>query len=500
MRYLLDLRALTAHLPHIGGDFSVSYNQLAGVLILFLLPGIFTWRQVQSRAGRYLAGAALALMSFTLLMTQSRNGLLSLALGVMGGLLWQKGRFRLLFLFFALLLLLPLLLGSLPVIQELLYLPLDWLDQATKAGPAPDQSWLARLEIWASAIRLMGDYPVLGSGLYEFERASWANYGYRTLQPDFAFSHAHNLWLHTGAGLGWPGWLATVLLWLAVFYHLARATQAAPPGARRVGVALGAAVCGYLTFNTFDILAPEQSAGLSVWLLLALVTTYVHLHGPDPAEARGWWRIHLAPLLLLVILLPWLPRNLAHLQLDRARLADSPRALPPLSELAGADHRRRGLWYALQGDELAAVEMWRKDPGALTFLHGQGLRTYFRKADPEAALDWYARALALDPTAAAVYYWQGRAYEQLNRDRAALRSFRQAVDHGPGVMHFGRNLQALAWERRGRLLAGQGEWQQAATAFRAALSLEPHIRDYRQQLEDVQRALSESETSQVESR
>ena len=495
-RYLLDLQALTGRLPHLGGGFSINHNQLAGALVLLLLPGIFSWRRVRSQTYRALLGAALLLMMVVLLLTQSRNGILSLALGLVGGLLWQRGRFRLLLALFLLLLLLPLLVGALPPeIGQPFGRSLDALDGGSKAGPAADQSWLARLEMWSAAIRLLGDYPVLGAGLYTFESTSRANEIYHSIRPDIAFSHAHNLWLQTGAGLGWPGWLAAVLLWSAVLVNLARATRAAPRSARWPGVALAASLCGYFTFNTFDVLALEQRAGLLVWLLLALVGVFVRHHSSRPLPARNR-HLHLAPLLLLLFLLPWLPRNLANLQLDRARLANWPDQLPADTSLATGDYRRLGLLRALQGREKAALQTWQLDPQAIPFLEKQGLRAYFQEEDAAAALQWYGWALVLDPAAATVYYWQGEAYDQLGWREEALRSFRRAVVHGQGQTLFGRKLPALAWEQQGRILARSGEWQAAGAAFATALALEPEVGDYRQQLEEIQQALAEREAQQ----
>ena len=51
---------------------------------------------------------AILLMLLALLLTQSRNGLLSLALGVVAGLLWRRARFRLLVVLVVLLLVSPL--------------------------------------------------------------------------------------------------------------------------------------------------------------------------------------------------------------------------------------------------------------------------------------------------------------------------------------------------------------------------------------------------------
>lgn len=493
-RFLLDVQFVTARLPHLCGDFTMHHNPLAGALVLLGLPGIFAWRRAPSRGGRQLLAVALGLVLLALALTQSRNALLSLIVGLAGGLLWQRGRFRWLVVLYAILLVVPLVLGLLPgTAHQSLYASLGWLDGSSKGGPATDQSWPARLEMWRAALHLLRDYPALGAGLFQFEAVSRANEVYPSIRPDLSFSHAHNLWLQSGAGLGWPGWLAAALLWLAVLYHLGRATEAASPHVRWAGSALGAALVGYLTFNTFDLLALEQRAGLLVWLLLALIAAFVHAYTPVPAGSL-WRCLPLAPLALLLCLLPWLPRNLAHLQMDRVRLADGPYSLPAATALARAalareDYRRLGLLHALQGQEEAALEVWQQDPQAVLFLEGQGLRAFFQQQDAEEALVWYARALALDPSAATVVYWQGQAYEQLGQDQAALASFRQAVVHGERDALFGRNVAGLAWERQGGLLVEQEAWEEARAAFAAAVALDPTVDYYRQQLGSVEKVL-----------
>jgi tetratricopeptide (TPR) repeat protein len=233
----------------------------------------------------------------------------------------------------------------------------------------------------------------------------------------------------------------------------------------------------------------EQPVGALVWLLLALVTAFVHRHAPDPGLDRWRW-LPLAPFMLFLLLLPRLPRNLANLQLDRARLVPMRYQPPPATALAPRDYRRRGLLHALRGQEAAARQTWALDPDAALFLQEQGLWTHLREGDPAAALLWFERALAADSSVATIYYWQGKAYEALSRKDEAMVSYRQAVLQGRGETLFGRNLPALAWERRGRILVERGEWHAAAMAFGVATTLDPEVPDYRKQFEEVRHTIS----------
>src|SRR5690606_33284848 len=70
-RYLLDLQFVTEQLPHLGGNFTIHHNLLAGALVLPPLPAVCSWRVMPPRVGRCLQAAAITLMRQNLPRTQS---------------------------------------------------------------------------------------------------------------------------------------------------------------------------------------------------------------------------------------------------------------------------------------------------------------------------------------------------------------------------------------------------------------------------------------------
>ena len=490
-RHLFDVTFLTSRLPHLSGPLAAHANGMAGLLLLLLPLAVLAWKEQASRRRRLLWAVPLAVICLTFLLTQSRNGWLALLVAGGAALLWQRRRFAPVAVLLLFLVFLPFLVAQLPPSSSLA-LALDKIDATTKAGSAANQSWLGRLEMWAAATKMMADYPLLGAGLYTFEPVSRANYVYEVVRPEFPINQAHNLFLHTGAGLGWPGWLAAVVLWLSLVYGLWRASGRAPAPMRPLGRALGASILGYLSFNTWDVLALEQRAGLLIWLVVGLAVAYTASYAGS-VPGRRLRLLQTAPLLLFLLLLPALPRNLAHLRLDRVRLGGGAAGVLQPGEMS--DPRRQALVYYLQGRPSAARLRWAHDPQAVPFLINQGQQAYIEREET-AAVGWYEQALALDSTAAAAYYWRGLAYEALAQHNMALADYRRTVALAEDEKVYAVPLTAAAWDRQGRLLAQRGAWQAAAEAFVRASTLAPRVDDFRQRLEGVLQALAEEEAEQ----
>jgi O-antigen ligase len=495
-RYIVNLSFLTSRLPSLGGRF-IHPNEMAGVLLI-ALP--FALGQIDARRK---AGARLEwlfwlfvslLIAGVLLLTQSRNAWLALLVALVAAVLWRRAAAWALLLLFVSLLALPLVSAWLSAtFEQPLQSQLDALDAGSKLGPATERSWLERLEIWRAAVSVMGDYPVTGAGLYRFVEAARANEVFHFVRPTMDISHAHNLFLQAGASLGWAGWLAIAGLWLSVLYALLRpVSDEVELEERWLERAILASVLAYLVFNTFDVIALEQRAGVVVWLLLALVGSL-----PAPAMPTPLYRRLPAGVLLvwlLLVLSPALPANLARLELDRMRAGagqKGDRSASVMEDHLGEDARRLGLWRYLQGDRGLALVNWSNDHEAVLFLEGQGQQAALVQGDPDAAVDWYSLALALDGRSATTYYWRGLAYEALAAEAQAFADYQQAVTYGAGRDLWGVDLRAVAWERQGSLLARWKDWAGAVEAFSAAAALEPEIAGYQIQLADVQRALEE---------
>ncbi|MEW5988796.1 MAG: O-antigen ligase family protein, partial [Chloroflexota bacterium] len=479
-RQVINLRPLTDRLPHLSGPFSLQHNELAHTLLLTLPFAVYLWQRPAARWQRWLAAGCLALLGLGLLLAQSRGAIVGLVAATAAWLLWRRISWRALLTWLLLLVLIgPLLLAGLGAAGR-------WnawvarLDAASRGGGSNSVNWVSRLEIWRVAGEVLGDYPALGAGLYTFDPVSRANYVYDLVGPDYPLTHAHNLFLQTGVSLGWAGWLALAWLWLTAAYGLWRAGRAADTATTRLVRPFAASLVGYLTLNLVDLLEMGQKPGVLIWLLLAGCVAIGwqaaggRWQGASKSTSKNGHLLpatcylppatcHLLPVLLLLLLSPTLPRNLANLRLDRWRLAG--RAADPfwLAARLEGDTRRLGLLAFQQGDREAALGYWSADPQATLFLENQG-RLAVTAGDLTTAFAWYDLGLTLDPTAARLYFWRGLAHEKAGEPELALADYEAAAGRLAAASLSGE------WQGRvqavyGRLLADQGRWKEAQVAF-----------------------------------
>jgi len=478
-RHIVNMQFITDKLPHLGGGFTIHHNEMAGLLLLLLPVALFLPRQSNRKIERVLLMATAVIMATMLLFTQSRNAWFALLLGLLAYKVWGRFHTRYLALLIFLWMLLPFAFVMLPteqqhnVTQQIIV-----LDAATKGNSAAGQSWASRLEIWSTANQSIRDYPILGTGMRAFASVSRLNYVYTITPTTFPISHAHNLLLQTAVNIGIAGLATAVLLWLTTMTHLWRRPD--EPNSHLTAV-LGASFTAYLCFSTFDILALEQKPGIVIWLLLAAAMTVVPIKRQLPKA------LPFIPILLWFILLftPLLSRNIANLQLDKARLAGG--ALQVDVNALTSDNRRMGIAYWLMGEQDKALTKWQADDDAGQFLIGQGQQALVNGAW-QTAVDWHTAAITLNPMDGLAYYERGRAYEAAQMPTHALADYEQAA-----VLISSDNpvQQAAAWEGLGRLLVHSGEWERAAFAFAQANSLVPDWLDYQQQLRDVNQMLKE---------
>lgn len=73
-----------------------------------------------------------------------------------------------------------------------------------------------RVAIWRRTLRMIGDYPVAGVGLGNFQAVYEPGYNPEPNDDGRRGVHAHNLWLHQTAELGVVGGVAYLFLWIAV--------------------------------------------------------------------------------------------------------------------------------------------------------------------------------------------------------------------------------------------------------------------------------------------
>jgi tetratricopeptide (TPR) repeat protein len=453
-------------------------------LALFLnTGGLWRWLYAFSSVG----------MVVILLLAQSRNAYLALLLAGITSYLWGRIRFRYILAVMILLVIMPfltvILADTIGVQGEEV---VSALDTGSKSGLSQDESWLARLEIWSSAVTLMREYPAVGAGLYAFAQVGRANYVYQVVRPTLDISHAHNIFLQSGASLGWAGLLAVAGLWTTVMYGLWGSSHPRPSEDHWMARSLTAGIAGYLIFNSFDVLALEQRAGILVWLVLALVASLI---SESPSEERWPRWLMLAPLAVAAVLVasPLLTPNLARLQLDRSRFnSDQARATQETESRLGGDVRRLGLLQYMRGNTDRALHYWSTDPDAALYLLGQGQQSYIEDRNLNQAVDWFSLSITLASDFAPAYFWRGLVYEELGLKDDAMSDYRAVLNYGSGELVSGMPLAALTWGNMGRLYMEQGEFEDAVQAFKRALSLAPADSNLERQLEDAEELLKSS--------
>jgi Flp pilus assembly protein TadD len=107
----------------------------------------------------------------------------------------------------------------------------------------------------------------------------------------------------------------------------------------------------------------------------------------------------------------------------------------------------------------AAATAESKDPG-YWFQKGALCATY---GNNEAAVKYFAKAIALDPGRSGAYFSQGVSYGQLRNFGAALSAINRAIEMSPQ--------NALYYYGRGRVLLLSGDKEKATADFRKAAEL-----------------------------
>lgn len=250
----------------------VNKNHFAG-LVEILLPaglGLLATGAVP-RERRVLVGFASVVMLVAVVLSRSRAGMMCVALEVvMLGLwvVWQRGRSERRVAAFQLgiaglvlaasVVAAIVWLGSEPVTKNLAELP----------GQAAATDATSRLAIWRATVALVGQHPVLGSGIGAYGTAIIPIYG---ATDRVLLLFAHDDYLQVAADAGLVG-LGLALLFVVSLGRAAKAALAAPSASVR-GVAIGAVVgcIGLLLHSLVDFNLQIPSNAIAFLCAAALV-------------------------------------------------------------------------------------------------------------------------------------------------------------------------------------------------------------------------------------
>ncbi len=122
----------------------------------------------------------------------------------------------------------------------------------------------------------------------------------------------------------------------------------------------------------------------------------------------------------------------------------------------GVVHRNSAALYLARGNGETALSL---DPRLVEGYLAMAI-VFEYSGKEQAALDAFAKALALDPSNPTTLVWQAQLYTRLNRWPDAEKAFRRVLKERPNYW--------LTYNELGFGLEGQGRYQEAVEAFRAA--------------------------------
>jgi len=219
---------------------------------------------------------ALVLMCGVLLLSQSRMGLVAVAVALFVWAALYRPLFWLVVPTGTVGLLLAAHLGGVNSLGEI-FLRIPESD-----------TWNARPELWSAALQAMRDFPFTGVGLGAFESVVRLLYVVR-VSPTWLFGHSHNLILQAGMDLGVAGMLSFGALLLVGAYCGWRAWTHSRRGTRWLAGGAMAALLAYVIFGMLSCLPLGSKPGFLFWLVLALPVILPSGEGlPAEAKAGNW--------------------------------------------------------------------------------------------------------------------------------------------------------------------------------------------------------------------
>jgi putative inorganic carbon (HCO3(-)) transporter len=339
---------------------------------------------------RLLCGATAVVGTGLLLLSQTLQGVMGLAAGILLLLVWRS-RWWLL-----------LLIPAMGLVTGGWYLlgPV----QAGEVLFAQDNpigvAIVLRLDIWSRALAMMRDMPFTGIGLNTFPTIQWHFYPGHLLGPE---PHAHNIYLQTALDMGLPGLAAFIwffIAWGARVWHNIKGGAGRAYRGLLAGVAAG--VTAYLTAGWMDAMMLGAKPSVIVWGLMGMAAAPGYTRDQDAAETplpKNTRRLVRAlPLLVLIgIGLSWLllkpeslVMNLGTIQAHQGLYPAQTGGTPDEARLEAA----RGL----------LLEAQARDPGRLRAYELLG-RIYAWQGDEEAALQALSYRVRLDGEDALLRYF-----------------------------------------------------------------------------------------------
>jgi len=198
----------------------------------------------------------------TLVLTQSRGGIIGMAAGILLLLLMAGRRWRLIACGMA----------AVVVIVVVWLGPARVWDAVSNEGTALT-TLAGRMEVWSRALYGIQDFPFTGMGMNTFRRIVPVLYPLFIVSPDVDIAHAHNHLLQAALDLGIPGLIAYLALWLLAVVMIVQIWRSrAHVGQRVLALGISAGLLAYFIYGLTDVVTLGSKPGVVWWWLLALLT------------------------------------------------------------------------------------------------------------------------------------------------------------------------------------------------------------------------------------
>jgi putative inorganic carbon (HCO3(-)) transporter len=219
---------------------------------------------------------ALILSLITLVLTQSRGGLLGAAVGLVGVAIWRERRFVWLLALGAVGLFVLIALGYGNAMIGFV------LQMDAQAG-----TLASRMEVWQRGLMMVQDYPFTGIGIGTYNSIAHLLYPFFIAAPDEIVPHAHNNLLEVAVDVGIPGLIAYIALLTGFVVSALRAYRATlDMGARALIAGLGFGMLAHQVFGLTDAFILGTKPGVLLWVFLAFVAVAYRQSMVDPSPPQ----------------------------------------------------------------------------------------------------------------------------------------------------------------------------------------------------------------------
>jgi O-antigen ligase len=244
-----------------------SPNQTGGVLaavaafavcLLFQPPSAGT-RDLRTRGIRPAAGVLAVLTTIAVMLSGSRAALAALVLAVLFAFMLRDRR--------GIWVVAALVAAALAATAFRPSLPGEFVTRLLHEEPLQTKL-LARVDIWASALRGIADHPFSGIGLGTLNEVLPVRYPYGSVGLSYTVTQAHNTFLDTALTTGVPGAFGLLLLIAGVVWTgVAMGREGTLTSSAIMG--LTAAMVVFVVFGTTDALSLSSPSSLLIWALVS---------------------------------------------------------------------------------------------------------------------------------------------------------------------------------------------------------------------------------------